>query len=195
MDFANLPRRRLIQGAAATAAAAGLGGLAATPAQAAQYPTTHWIPADPSNYTVSSRPTSYPLDFVVVHVTQEYFQDAVDIFQNPSRDVSSHYLIASADGYIAQLVREKDIAWHAGNWNYNTRSIDIEHEGWVDKPAWFTDVMYQRSAQLTAAICTRYGIPRTRDHIIGHNEVPGATHTDPGPNWNWTKYMGLVRAA
>lgn len=120
MDFANLPRRRLIQGAAATAAAAGLGGLAATPAQAAQYPTTHWIPADPSNYTVSSRPTSYPLDFVVVHVTQEYFQDAVDIFQNPSRDVSSHYLIASADGYIAQLVREKDIAWHM-------RQLELQH--------------------------------------------------------------------
>ncbi|WP_181790970.1 N-acetylmuramoyl-L-alanine amidase [Streptomyces phytophilus] len=195
MDFANLPRRRLIQGAAATAAAAGLGGLAATPAQAAQYPPTHWIPASSSNYTVSSRPSSYPLDFVVVHVTQEYFQDAVDIFQNPARAVSSHYLIASADGYIAQLVREKDIAWHAGNWNYNTRSIGIEHEGWVDKPAWFTEVMYQRSAQLTAAICDRYGIPRTRDHVIGHNEVPGATHTDPGPNWNWTKYMRLVRAA
>ncbi|MFW6695066.1 N-acetylmuramoyl-L-alanine amidase [Streptomyces sp. MAR4 CNX-425] len=192
MDFANLPRRRLLQGAAATAAAAGLGGLAAAPAHATQYPPTHWIPADPSNYTDSNRPTSYPVDFVVVHVTQEYFQDAVDIFQNPSRNVSSHYLIASADGYIAQLVRETDIAWHAGNWDYNTRSIGIEHEGWVDQPDWFTDVMYRRSARLTAAICDRYALPRNRSHIIGHNEVPGATHTDPGPHWNWTKYMRLV---
>jgi hypothetical protein len=31
-----------------------------------------------------------------------------------------------------------------------------------------------------------------RSHIIGHNEVPGATHTDPGSCWNWTYYMQLV---
>jgi uncharacterized protein YgiM (DUF1202 family) len=32
-----------------------------------------------------------------------------------------------------------------------------------------------------------------RSRIIGHNEVPGATHTDPGPYFNWSYYMSLVR--
>lgn len=189
-------RRRLLQGAAVTAAAAALGPLAAgRAAAAAPYPVTHWIPASASNYTVSSRPSSYPLNYVVIHVTQETFQDAMRIFEDPARQVSAHYMVASGDGYIGQFVREEDIAWHAGNWDYNTRSIGIEHEGWVDQPQWFTDVMYQQSAKLTAAVCGRYGIPKTRTHIIGHVEVPGTDHTDPGPNWDWTKYMKLVNAA
>lgn len=189
-------RRRLLQGAAVTAAAAALGPLAAArTAAAAPYPVTHWIPASTSNYTVSSRPSSYPLNYVVIHVTQETFQDSMRIFKDPARQVSAHYMVASGDGYIGQFVREKDIAWHAGNWDYNTRSLGIEHEGWVDQPPWFTDVMYQQSAKLTAALCDRYGIPKTRTHIIGHVEVPGTDHTDPGPNWDWTKYMKLVNAA
>ena len=146
----------------------------------------------PSNYRVSSRPTTYPIDFVVIHVTQETFPDAMKIFQDPARQVSVHYMVASADGYIGQFVREKDVAWHAGNKDYNNRSIGIEHEGWVDDPAWFTDEMYASSAALTAAVCDRFGIPKDRNHIIGHSEVPGADHTDPGPLWDWDRYLELV---
>ena len=29
------------------------------------------------------------------------------------------------------MVAEQDIAWHAGNWDYNTRAIGIEHEGYA----------------------------------------------------------------
>ncbi|MEV6775130.1 N-acetylmuramoyl-L-alanine amidase [Streptomyces syringium] len=162
----------------------------ATPA--AGYPATHWIPASSANYTVSGRPAAYPVRYVVVHVTQETFPDAMKIFQNPRSKVSAHYMVASADGYIGQFVREKDIAWHAGNWDCNTRSIGIEHEGWTDRPEYFTDALYRSSARLTAAVCARYGIPRTRAHVIGHHEVPGATHTDPGRYWDWTRYMELV---
>jgi hypothetical protein len=38
----------------------------------------------------------------------------------------------------------------------------------------------------------RYGIPKDRAHIVGHVEVPGNDHTDPGPNWDWTRYMQYV---
>lgn len=79
-------------------------------------------------------PTAYPLDYVVIHVTQESYSKTVSIFQNPQKMVSAHYLVRSADGHVAQCVRERDVAWHAGNWDYNTRSIGIEHEGWVDQP-------------------------------------------------------------
>jgi len=95
-------------------------------------------------------------------------------------------------GEVVRTVRLEDVAWHAGNWDYNTRSIGIEHEGWVDQPQWLTDRLYAGSAALTKAICNRYGIPKDRSHIIGHVEVPGTTHTDPGLYWDWTKYMRLV---
>ncbi|MCQ8189535.1 N-acetylmuramoyl-L-alanine amidase [Streptomyces rugosispiralis] len=197
-------RRALLRsGAYLATAATGLAATAATATTAhaddrrrrraaAAYPPTHWIPASTSNYRVSSRPTSYPIDFIVIHVTQETFPDAMKIFQDPAKQVSAHYMVASADGYIGQFVREKDVAWHAGNKDYNNRSIGIEHEGWVDDAKWFTDAMYASSAALTAAVCDRYGIPKNRDHIIGHVEVPGADHTDPGPLWDWDRYMRLV---
>ncbi|MEU7897983.1 N-acetylmuramoyl-L-alanine amidase [Nonomuraea sp. NPDC049152] len=156
------------------------------------YPNASWVPASSSNYTVSSRPSSYAIDRVVIHVTQGSYAGSISWFQNPSAQVSAHYVIRSSDGAITQMVREKDVAWHAGNWSYNTRSVGIEHEGFVNDASWFTDAMYRASAALTRNICDKYGIPKDRSHIIGHVEVPGSTHTDPGPHWNWNTYMSYV---
>ncbi|WP_306323225.1 MULTISPECIES: N-acetylmuramoyl-L-alanine amidase [unclassified Streptomyces] len=188
-------RRRMLQLGALAAVPTTLlaTGRAEARSLAVDYPKAESVPASKSNYTVSGRPLSYPIDFVIVHVTQENYATTLDIFKNPAKQVSAHYVVRSSDGHIAQMVREKDVAWHAGNWNYNTRSIGIEHEGWVDKPQYFTDAMYRESAALTASICTRYGIPKTRDHILGHVEVPGTDHTDPGPYWDWERYMRLVQ--
>ncbi|MCN9243793.1 N-acetylmuramoyl-L-alanine amidase [Streptomyces sp. RY43-2] len=192
-----MSRRGLLKGAALAAVPYAL--LPSTSAQArprvVDHPSADWTAADPENYTASDRPLSYPLDFVVIHVTQMTYAGTLGIFTNPQAKVSAHYVVRSADGNVAQCVREHDIAWHAGNWDYNTRSVGIEHEGWVDRPEYFTDALYEESAKLTAAICERHAIPKDRAHIIGHIEVPGSDHTDPGPNWNWRRYMRLVRAA
>ncbi|UNO44360.1 N-acetylmuramoyl-L-alanine amidase [Streptomyces sp. MST-110588] len=193
----SLPSRRaLLTGAAATATAlTPLGATGAHASAHAAYPPVHWTPASPANYTAADRPAGYPVQLVVLHVTQETYADTVRIFQNPAKKVSAHYVLRSRDGYIGQCVREQDIAWHAGNWDRNTRSVGIEHEGWVDDPAWFTEALYRQSARLTAAVCDRYGIPKDRRHIIGHAEVPGTDHTDPGDYWDWAYYMKLVAAA
>ncbi|MCW7990468.1 N-acetylmuramoyl-L-alanine amidase [Streptomyces sp. SID8375] len=194
-------RRRLLTGAAALAASAALTPLTSATAGAAAhrrtppggtYPPVEWIPASPGNFTTAKRPTQYPIETVVVHVTQETYADTLKLFQDPAHKAAAHYVVRSADGYIARCVRERDVAWHAGNWNYNTRSIGIEHEGWIDDPTWFTDPLYEQSALLTAAICDRYRIPKDREHIIGHVEVPGTDHTDPGEFWDWARYLHLV---
>jgi N-acetyl-anhydromuramyl-L-alanine amidase AmpD len=193
------PSRRRLLSCAALASLPTL-ALPASHAQAAHrspvdYPLAEPAPASTSNYTASRRPASYAIDRVVIHVTQETWPDTLAIFQNPSRKVSAHYVVRSLDGHIAQCVRERDIGWHAGNWNYNTRSIGIEHEGWVDRPEYFTDALYESSAALTAVLCEKYGIPVDRKHIIGHHEVPGADHTDPGDFWDWSRYLRLVQRA
>jgi N-acetyl-anhydromuramyl-L-alanine amidase AmpD len=193
-----LPSRRwLLKGASLAAVPYALlpDTRADAQAQAVDYPSAEWQPATTTNYTVSNRPTGYSVDRVIIHVTQETYPKTLSIFQNPQKKVSAHYLVRSADGHVAQCVREANIAWHAGNWDYNTRSVGIEHEGWVDQPEWFTDALYEQSARLTAAICTKYGLPRDRAHIIGHYEVPGTDHTDPGPRWDWTRYMRMVGLA
>lgn len=191
-----LGRRRLLKGVVLAAAPYALlpEAQAGAAPQPVDHPLAEWQPATPSNFTAADRPWSHHVDKVIVHVTQTAYTGTLAIFQNPAKKVSAHYVVRSADGHIAQCVREADIAWHAGNWDYNTSSIGIEHEGWVDKPAYFTEAMYQESAKLTAGICGRYGIPRDRAHIIGHYEVPGTDHTDPGVYWDWQRYLRMVEA-
>ncbi|MEU6813974.1 N-acetylmuramoyl-L-alanine amidase [Streptomyces sp. NPDC046860] len=189
----HLTRRGILKGAALAALPyALLPGPQAAAQTAVDYPAGEWQPANSGNYTASSRPTAYTIDRVIIHVTQETYTDTLGIFRNPEKQVSAHYLVRSADGHVAQCVREADVAWHAGNWSYNTRSIGIEHEGWVDEPAYFTDALYEQSARLTAAVCDKYGIPKDREHVIGHFEVPGTDHTDPGVHWDWIRYLRLV---
>ncbi|MEU4153010.1 N-acetylmuramoyl-L-alanine amidase [Streptomyces sp. NPDC026659] len=192
----HLTRRGLLKGAALAAAPyALLSGPQASAQPSLDYPDGEWYPASSANYTVSSRPSAYTIDRVIIHVTQETYIRALNIFSNPEKQVSAHYVVRSADGHVTQCVREADVAWHAGNWDYNTRSIGIEHEGWVDQPSYFTNALYEQSALLTATICAKYGIPRDREHIIGHYQVPGTDHTDPGVNWDWVRYIRLVNFA
>jgi len=161
-----------------------------------------WAPASSANYTVSDRPDSYQVNMVVIHTTEGSFNTAKAAFQDPTRAGSAHYLI-SRTGRIDQMVLEKDIAWHAGNWDYNTRSIGIEHEGYAGVPGSITLVEYRTSANLVASICSRWGVPLDRAHIIGHYQVPDPNnpalggglehHWDPGPYWDWNYFMYKAR--
>jgi N-acetyl-anhydromuramyl-L-alanine amidase AmpD len=160
----------------------------------ADYAGARWEAADKHNYTNAQRPGSDKITMVVIHVMQGSYEGTQAWFQNPKSQVTAHYAIRSSDGQITQMVHESDIAWHAGNWDVNTHSIGIEHEGYIADPKrWFTKAMYESSARLVHDICSRYDIPMDRKHIIGHYEVPGATHTDPGSGWDWDRYMDLVR--
>mgnify|MGYP001571493430 FL=1 len=160
--------------------------------KAVDYSGATWVSANSNNYTTANRDQDYPIKYIIIHVTEGSYSGTISWFQNSSAKVSAHYVIRSSDGEITQMVRHKDIAWHAGNWDYNTKSIGIEHEGYVNNSSYFTEEMYKASASLTRYICDFYNIPKDRSHIIGHNEVPGATHTDPGSYWNWDHYMELV---
>ncbi len=158
----------------------------------ADYGPAIWSAASTANY--SSGRSGRSIRYVVIHTTQGGYSGAVSWFRNPAASVSAHYVIRSSDGEVTQMVHHGDTAWHAGNRTYNQESIGIEHEGFVDDPGrWYTDAMYRASAALTRHLCDTYGIPIDRAHIIGHVEVPGASHTDPGGGWDWDRYMGLVR--
>ncbi|MDQ4129054.1 MAG: N-acetylmuramoyl-L-alanine amidase [Actinomycetota bacterium] len=162
------------------------------------------FPADPGNYVAADRPRSHLIDRIILHITQGSFAGTLGWFGSPDSGVSAHYTIRASDGAIAQSVREQDIARHAGNSTYNEASIGVEHEGFVDDPALFTNAMFLSSTRLTAYLAHKYGIPADRGHIIGHDEVPhpddpnrfgGANgHRDPGPYLDWERYMHHVHA-
>lgn len=162
-------------------------GASGVRAKSEDYPAALWVPADANNFQAGR---SAAISQVVVHVTQGSYAGSISWFQNPTAQVSSHYVVRSSDGEVTQMVRDADTAYHARS--ANASSLGIEHEGFVDDPSWFTDAMYRSSAALTRHLCDAHGIPKDRAHIIGHNEAPGNDHTDPGPNWDWDYYMELV---
>ncbi|MFG2627426.1 peptidoglycan-binding protein [Streptomyces sp. NPDC048473] len=155
--------------------------------QSPDYPSALWVPAHANNFTAGR---SAKIDKVIIHVTQGSYAGSISWFQNPTAEVSAHYVVRSSDGQITQMVRDSDTAYHARS--ANASALGIEHEGFIDDPSWFTDTMYRSSAALTKYLCERYGIPKDRAHIIGHSEAPGNDHTDPGPYWDWNRYMQLV---
>lgn len=159
-----------------------------TGTRSADYPAALWVPADPNNYTTGR---TAKIDKVIIHVTQGSYAGSISWFQDPVSEVSAHYVVRSSDGQITQMVRDADTAYHARS--ANASALGIEHEGFIDDPTWFTDAMYRSSAALTASLCDKYGIPKDRTHIIGHSEAPGNDHTDPGPYWDWNRYMELVK--
>jgi N-acetyl-anhydromuramyl-L-alanine amidase AmpD len=164
--------------------------LAGAPASQ-DYPPALWVPANPNNY-LAGRPYP-PLNTIIIHDTEGSYASAISWFQNPSSGVSTHYIIRSSDGQVTQAVRNADTAYQAGNWDYNVRAIGIEHEGYQSQQGWYTEAMYQSSAALVRYLTDHYSIKKDRAHIIGHYQVPNQSHTDPGPYWNWTHYMSLVR--
>lgn len=145
-----------------------------------------------ARYYTSGR--TAPIDRIVIHTTEGSYQGAISWFRSPDNTykTSAHYVIRSADGAITQMVREGDTAHHARS--YNARSIGIEHEAIsAQGQRWFTDAMYRSSAALVREICLRHNIPMDRAHIVGHNEVPGNDHSDPGRHWDWDRFMVLVK--
>jgi N-acetyl-anhydromuramyl-L-alanine amidase AmpD len=153
------------------------------------------------------------VDLVVIHTMEApekgtTAESVARYFQTTDRDVSSHYCID--DDSIVQCVREEDVAWCAPGANHN--GIHLEHAGyarqttteWRDAYTW---AMLERSAELTADLCTRYRIPVTWLHpadllagkrgITSHSNVSKAfkrsTHWDPGKGFPIEPYLSLVR--
>jgi hypothetical protein len=161
-------------------------------------PPLTWLKGE-GNYTKSHR-SPEAIRCIVIHVTEGSFWGSVRWLRNRRAHASSHFIV-SRSGRIVQLVHLSDIAWHAGNWRVNSESVGIEHEGWTDDPAGFTQAQYRASARLAAYLATRSLLPIDRAHLIGHAQVPGprgglggaSHHSDPGPHWNWREYLRLVR--
>lgn len=169
-------------------------------------------PTTDCNFTGSARPTTCTIDYsahhrvlthpckveqIVIHDIEGAAPSALNIFQNPRSHASAQYVIDS-NGTIYQVVREKDIAYHAGNFWYNQHSIGIEHTGFdITGFRWYNATEYLASARLTAYLLHKYDLPLDRTHVSSHATVPApssshSNHVDPGPYWLWDYYLALI---
>jgi AmpD protein len=105
--------------------------------------------------------------------------------------VSAHFLIRR-DGEIIQFVSCNKRAWHAGvsSWQGKPRcndfSIGVELEGSDETP--FDERQYASLARLTRVLKRGYPL---RD-VAGHSDVAPDRKTDPGPCFDWTRYLSLL---
>lgn len=111
-------------------------------------------------------------------------------------EVSAHFLIRRS-GELVQYVSCDDRAWHAGvssfagRSNCNDFAVGIEVEG-TDSQA-FTPEQYDKLIQLTQAIMRDYPLI-TAERITGHNDIAPGRKTDPGPCFDWDRYLKGVAA-
>jgi hypothetical protein len=152
------------------------------------------------NHDLADRLKSQKITYIVIHDTEGTWDTVMGLAQDPTY-VSWHYTVRSQDGHVAQHVATKDVAWHAGNWYVNAKSVGIEHEGFAADATWYTEALYRSSSKLVRYLAAKYQIPLDRAHILGHDNVPGTIpstvqgmHWDPGPYWDWDHYMSLLGA-
>jgi AmpD protein len=102
--------------------------------------------------------------------------------------VSSHFLVRR-NGQVIQFVACNKRAWHAGisTWRgrtcCNDFSIGIELEGSDFEP--YTELQYSALARLTRCLKRAYPI---RD-IAGHSDIAPERKTDPGPFFDWDRFL------
>lgn len=88
------------------------------------YAGARWVAASDANWRRADRPDDFGIDMVIVHVTQGSFDSAVRAFQDPGHKAAAHYIVGQ-DGRVTQMIRELDVAYHAGNRDYNERSVGV----------------------------------------------------------------------
>lgn len=112
-----------------------------------RYPGAQWIPSPymtPGRQAGRNWPST--VDTVVMHHTDGTKESVIQTFTNSPRRVSAHFLVCR-DGSVIQFVDLADVAWHAGEWTMNVRSVGIEHEHYRTGSGWSS----WTAEQLTAA--------------------------------------------
>lgn len=109
--------------------------------------------------------------------------------------VSTHFFI-DRSGCVTQYVATDKRAWHAGasvfqdRQNINDCSIGIELEG-TDKQE-YTDRQYASLIDITEQLMQEY--PITSEYIVGHCDIAPDRKTDPGPYFDWQRYLSSIRS-
>lgn len=150
----------------------------------------------------NKRPSDISIDTLVIHsmycpsapMGQEFDVDRC-VQTLEQAQVSAHYTI-DRSGQVYAHVEEQQRAWHAGvsrmpgsdgRENVNDFSIGIELIG--SPESGFTDAQYSSLVDLSLEISSRHNIK----NFVGHDQISPGRKSDPGPAFDWTRYMDAMR--
>ena len=130
---------------------------------------------------------------VIIHYTgMRSLQSAVERLLSKKYEVSSHYLI-SRNGKIIQLVKDNNIAWHAGisNWfkfknlNKNSIGIELENKGHQYGYQAFPSKQIVQLIKILKILKRKFKIKNI--NITGHSDIAPNRKIDPGEKFPWKK--------
>lgn len=176
-------------------------------AQSKQYPDLRWTPPRAWN---SGRATGQP-SIIVIHTTEgsahgTSAEDGAAYDQRRTDGTSAHYYVDSNS--IIQCVLTTDRA-NTARAEGNKRGIHYELCGRAYSIDWssaYAQAMLKLAAKQVARDAKRHGIPIRRlsvaqlkagnKGLCGHADISAAwkqsDHTDPGPKFPWSQFLGYV---
>jgi N-acetyl-anhydromuramoyl-L-alanine amidase len=156
------------------------------------------------------RSGAYAVDLLVIHnislppgrfgggAVQALFTNRLDATAHPffaqiaELRVSAHFFVRRS-GRVFQFVDIHRRAWHAGvstlitatsvRDRCNDFSVGIEFEGTDDRA--FTSAQYAAGARLSRWLARRLPLA----HVRGHSEIAPGRKTDPGPHFDWPRFL------
>ncbi|MCS6775709.1 MAG: N-acetylmuramoyl-L-alanine amidase [Chloroherpetonaceae bacterium] len=144
------------------------------------------------------RPEGVTVNCVVLHATVEpTVQGTINIFLDPAKRVSAHFIVGK-EGQVIQMVPVEKRAWHAGPSELdgkpavNDYSVGIEMVNRNDGVDPYPEVQMQAVAGIIRFVRSRYVIPDER--IVSHATVarPAGRKTDPR-NFDLDRLRRLAR--
>ena len=142
-------------------------------------------------HSISLPPKRYGTDHI-----EKFFLNKLDFSSHKyyrnidNMRVSSHVLI-KRNGEIIQFVPFNKRAWHAGVSSFNGKddcnnfSIGIELEGSDE------DIQYKQLSLITSLLMQEYDLI-SKSNIKGHSDIAPERKTDPGPLFDWDRYLKNV---
>ena len=142
------------------------------------------------NYNTKTRGNK-SIRLIILHYTgMQSERESLKKLTNPRSKVSCHYLI-NRKGEIINLVKEQNIAWHAGkskwgnyvNLNKNSIGIELVNKGHQYGYQKFTRPQINKLVKLCKKIKRKYNIKNR--FILGHSDIAPLRKVDPGEKFPW----------
>ena len=149
-----------------------------------------------SNYSVNHSGkirSKKKIRFVIIHYTGMQSEiESIKRLKNPKAKVSCHYFI-NRKGNVIQMVKDLNIAWHAGkskwknfsNLNSNSLGIELVNKGHDYGYQNFSNLQIKSLIKLCKILKKKYTIKK--EDFLGHSDIAPLRKKDPGEKFPWKK--------
>ena len=137
------------------------------------------------------RRSNKSIKFLIIHYTgMQSERESIKRLTSKRSKVSCHYLI-NRSGKILKMVRDENIAWHAGksmwgnykNLNKNSIGIELVNRGHQYGYQNYTKKQINKLVLLCKHLIKKYKIRKRL--ILGHSDIAPLRKIDPGEKFPW----------